>query len=1186
MLLRKSIRTPIRFEDEAANFDMPRKKKKQLTVPAFPEMMAEQVTQFNEDATPAAFPSHTLNYVAPSLMPTNESLDGSGSESDLSDFENAGHLELTCMGEEADITWMSLELAVRHRIWVNLRRQHSQEHAAALLQLSEVELQDIRDAVEKRRQCPIDSSRVLATLDAVDDCHGTLMAQLTRYLLIAQSYELAFPNDVERGRRYVRKLQLEGAEWYVGLWWPDPEGSAYLKCVPDTYYTASSETAPNAGVRYPPTADDEYALQADAVAISQAEWNSDTLSSKSNACLSDSEYRELMQAKAARLRLSRATGKTLSQTGLQKHLEDINSPPTVSKDVFQAVQKKSQTTATRRPIVIKAGTDREEPSSTIATAAPKTPTRNQPQPIPSGVEPIDQMTPQVASHLADLSSDAGTPAGDRSSGSMSLRNRDSLRETPAMASMRQNNVLLEGVLNDDAPIESEDEAARQPHTLEKKVILKINKKNALACVYRGERRIGTAHSDYQINLSHSKGSKLANSIESNGVVKHATGVIDEPELFARHMDWSKFAKAERERLLSKPIDQRSTVEMWQIYGTNTWKSDSPWNSGRIAPMFTQPALCASLDPNQASTVLGRFLVDEWNRYQCHGVGQELFEETAVGFIIVYFYTKMMEMRQMRQKSIRDEQTLEASRHLSRDRGRIDPHRRYHEEVQHWRRELKLALDGQYDKISKRIGKILPSVAFSTPSITRVNPADYSQSPNMHQYPSQQSPALNKSPEQPIRKATSDNFTMKLIETPSTGAGQAMTPPEDDLGIFGAKDVGFVRGTQPADFAMQHSVPSTPTRNDISNLLPKQKDNDVVDKQELVTQLMPDGCDQIGLSTANLPAEAEDIVMVDAIPGADVGPPVRNVAVAGTPKEQKRSPRRPSWSPISESDEFHSASSTPILSHGQRSDASSPRVIYTPGRLTFLLKAALSETTPPDSEAGELVNEESNVEHGKELQDSAGVLKAGHIKESVTPSIEPKDPAQQHKQVGRLGIKPKLKLTIKQPATLNPIAPESPENSVVPTTEQDLDRTSTRTSKDATPVSEVSSMVTRSMTTTPAPSEMPTPAIGATKKRKAVAKSNLKPKSTKKTKSATPFHAQVEAVKREESREAPAKGDSREAISTHNVTAQKKAKAKAATPASITPRKPRGPYKRTREKIERIQADKQASERAGERVMAI
>ncbi len=1187
MRLRKNIRTPVRFEDEAVSFDIP--KKRQHTTPAFPEKMAQQVVQFNRDATPAAFPSLPLNSAVPSHLLANTALAVTEPAVNIGDSAGTNQHELPCIGEETDTTWSSLELAIQHRIWINLRQQHSEEHAATLLQLSEGEVHNIRLAIEKRRQCPIDSTRVLASLDAVDDCDGHLLAQFTPYILIAQSYELAFPCEVERGKRYLRKLQLEDPEWNVGAWLPDPEGSSYLKCVPDVQVNTPTENSAPSGHSYLPSTDNDYAEQAGVGSVPGTDPVSDSLQYKANTYLSDIEYRESMQANAARLRLLRANDTLEAQFITRKHFGQTHDAPAISKETVQTAKMKLEPKTTRRLVVIKAGSDPEEPPSTIVVAPPSispiTPVHNEPQSAPLYVGPVNQMTAQVSPQSLESMSKDAMPVGDRSSGSMSLRSRNRLRESQAMVSMKQNHDFWEGRLDEVPSSESEEDSAAQPRTPAQKVIsIRIDDKNALATIFRGGQKIQASYPERESNVFSNKFPNLRKPTDNNSITETVSRIADEPDLFARHMCWSIFPEAERQLLLSKPIEARNNIEMWLIYGTNAWKPESPWNAGRVVPMFKQPALGASLNPDQARSDLGRTLVAEWNRYQSHDIGQKLFEETTVGSIIFIYYAKMVDIKQTWQNLVRDEQILEASGHVSCDQDRIDPHRRYHEEVQHLTRQVRLDLTAEYAKRFQKLGKAIPSMGLSTPSIAQVNSGRDGQSLRQDRSLVSVSTALRKTPEQLSRKASSNDFATKLIETPSTGAAGATTPQEDSFGIFGTDD-DLSSGLQHAHLTMENLAPGTPSRSSDSRYLPVQKDSSPLNKHRIESQRVSEVGGQYYIGNTNQSAEAENVVMVDAPPEGKAAAVAESAVVASTLVKQKQSPRRPSWSPISDSEEFHLAPNTPVLSHDQHSEASTPRVVYTPGRLTLLLSAAVSKATAKINEAGEPIPDAPGIRDVMKLPAKADLLEPAHLVESIMPSIESNHSAQQHKQAGKARNTPKLKLSLKQPLSLSSAALVPPKNSLTLNKEQSPNKTSAPASKDATPASEASSMVTRSMTATPAPGEMLPSTTISTKKRKTTTAESKATKKTIKTHVAAPAHAQIDAIKREEAKDALASGGNTSTAVTPNSPGQTTGPRKSTPATSTTPRRPRGPYKKTREKMERLQAEKEARKSAGEDTIA-
>ena len=1169
MRLRKNIRTPIRFEDEAVTYNVP--KKKQLQMPAFPEEMAKQVIPFNKHATSATFPSLPFTGPAPRLPATTEETSQTGpakdetiheaeSQLEMSDEDDTDEQALTCIGNEETVTWSSLELAVQHAIWTNMCRQMSRDDAADLLQLFAEEVQNIRIAVAKRRQSPIDSSWLLANLDA-EDPDGSLSAQFTPFILTAQSYELALPIEIERGRRLLRNLEL--LDCYIGVWCPEPDqyGSSYLKCMLGPQGNVAGQIPADTGSGYPSFSEYGHPPTASVTENATQILDSGLLEHNNTSHTSESERR----ARPAKIRLLQPSEIP------QKQLSDTSQTASILNDGPQASKSHPATDPGLRTVVIKNGIDPQEHSpSTITVAAPSLRRKTQVPDKATQTSPGLLPANQFASRDTPPTSETETPARRRSSGSMSLRSRDRLRSTPAMAAMKQNAEFWEGELDDYSVSESDDDRPQTPP--QKRISLKINDKSALASIFQGDKKITPNYPAYQSiaikNGHHNLGSE---NYGSNSAIPKPD-LSDEPSSFANYFTHPNFPQVERQRLLSKPIRQRNTVEMWLIYGTNAWKFGSRWNVALLTP-FHQPA---KLNLDEAGSSLAKILVDEWNRAQDYGYGMNILERTTIGGILLNFNENIEQLQRDRDRLVQDEQVLVETGFPLDRKNRWDHQQNYHREVQICLRKVEHDLSQVYAEES--YGGALPVRKFRTPSIVRESYQETDGDQWIKQNKRSAVSAIQTTPEQTARATSSNEFAMKLIELPSSESKRPSTPSGDNLGIFGRDEDDRpmvlqgeqqkAKNAEPLSNGGSYEGQDSTIRGAIAVLNGYQK----------ITKDIYQPIDAETIAIKNDTAATEDIAMTEppAITNGDATEQAVSNIPSTPPQQNKRSPRRPSWSPISDNEEFHSAPGSPVLSPGE--------AVYTPGRLKLLLQGAVSELPSstdrqPEEEPGILPSKDASVEQPL-MQESERVPE----EESLIASIETDVAGRHDMKVGKTA-KPRIKLTLRQPPMMDSNPPASPKTKISAEGKEKKDKISSVSAGiDAAPIPEVEARVTRSMTATPVPGDTGGAAT-ANKKRKVTPKSSLKPKTTKKGAAAkTPVHAQIETLKHEDGIETPTSNGGTKATATPKSSGQKtKAMGTPSTPT--TRRGPRGPYKKTRERMGKLQAEKEALDKRGENGIA-
>ena len=1251
MRLREKVRPPIRFEDEHVTAHVP--KKKQLQIPAFPELMAQHVVQFDDRATPAAFPSLPLNGPAPIAPSRIEAIthmdddEGLHRQSDLEAENNEADdidLQQLAATEGHDtLTWGSLELAVQHRTWVSLRHDKSQDYARNLLGLTRDELHNIRVATIHRQRNPHDSTRLLATCDCIEDFDGSFLTSITPLLLLAQQYELAFPLQIMRGIRFLANKGLDVG--LLGSWCPDPEGSGYFKAVSDTFHSHSMQDTVNDDSGYSSMSENGQAQQV--VTVQDPSHARSSISEQDSVRPpSDAAYRQHLQARAAQLRLGRSTGRTSPQVVPQNRPNQASQVPTSFRPVVWTDRRDMRTKHPRRKLLLDSGIEpifRPRSPSISSSPEPETPVRSEselspPRAIPvveqqssqvatqpsrskpessasrlipsaqqslpeesaqpaqptppvhpldalpaleeassrasfQPVQPLDAILPvgetssQAFTHsvqpaLASISSQAvtqqvqatpqsTTPVGDRSSGSMSLRSRDSLRETQAMATSKENAKFWEGRHDKDSPTESDDDIATPPATGQRLISLRIDDKSALATIVNGEKRSQADKlgcEPHVVIIS----SRLNAAAEGK---RHAMSpavsvIVDEPYLYASFFSHPEFPKEEKRRLLSIPLERRGLVEMWLIYGKNTWQPESPWNIGKDGPRFKSP-LGAMLNRNDAGSLSLRTLIDEWNRSQNYGIGQDVVEETTICISLLRFINEMGQINQQKASLADDESVLTESGHKGGDQ--IDANQLYHNAVQPCLTTVKRELDQVYKQKLAEQGKSMPDTEFRTPSLVQYDlevseafgAGDKSIAPTLA--------TVAKTPEQILPKQTSHDFAMKLIDSPNTDDMVPKTPSENDLGIFG-DDAGV-----PLSPYQDRLKPDSTEHTNIGDgnatlaLTTYEKGSPREERYGKSTRLFFDSEADIGRGTSS--TKAGNTTMIESPPASNEFTS-KELAPPATPsKKTKPSPRRPSWSPISENEEFHSAPNTPI-----------------------------QQSIP-----AEIRNEEVKVQNidsglGTRKQIMPSPPQHMNSEDFILPSVESDDSRQQDKnEASSNGATSKIKLKLRNSMIHESTPPTPPNPVVIIAAKSSKNNTkSTFAGKGTASVegeeprtAEPTRRETRSMTSTPVPGAMPPPSTTKIdKKRKAAPTANTQSKTAKAK--VVAMSVQTQQIEDEGAVGTPATSTAKPARKTGQ--AKVAAKAKLGTPNS---RGKRGPYKKTREKIARELREMTMTESSGD-----
>jgi hypothetical protein len=1183
MRLRKSVRAPDRFEDEAVSFTLP--KKKQITTPAFPLKMRNQWVLFDKNAPAAAFPSLPLSDASISSstrgerlgpIPHNLHLDKVVDlHSDIIEIdslsqpiqtEKMNHVPFTATvngqkkilnpdvdaaspEENSQIAWSSLELPVQYRIWTSLRRDYSQEDVAIFLRLSPKELREIRIAVEKRCQCPIDSSEILERLDTLNDHDGSLLDQFTPYLLIAQSYELVFPEEVERGVEFLSQLDLDQCR--LGAWTPDPAGSGFLKAMPSDLgrgFNPELDTHNDSGYSSPD--DDNRMAQAhslgqqskesDSIAVPQATVSAQppipediVVRARVQRYASIAEYNEELQATAAKHRDQREKSSLQSQALPRNRQPQVIRTSTVQNTSPLTARHKVAPPPVRRPVIIKNGIDPMSlPSPDVTASTPL----GAPSPVRSNpvISVIESIEPPDTNQETDSSPPDQISSGNRSSGSMSLRGRDRLRDTRALAALKQNLSYWDNVTNEISDLGSDDDIADLPLVIQLKVVsMKINNKSALASIFEGDREIRAKY--VSVGSTSSNTQPSATDVIDDQASKDVStpfpaipAVRDEPILFASYFTCGAFPEDESKRLLAVPIEERTTVEMWLIYGINTWNAESPWNTGRAVPKHGRPADGALLNRDQAGSLLARTLVDEWNLAQTHGLGEQIVEATDIGIVMVSFHQRMLEAQSERDELNQFEEGLEDYGATDRSKIKLDAHRLYMGEVQNLLRRVHGRLDQIYADQFHQLGRHMPVLRHRTPSIIRTSVAELVENQPSIQTDDTRTPSLPTTPHQSSHKATGSGFAMRLIETPSTQGRTPPTPPEDDLGIFDSDGMGVPIVDQVGESKKDNELLASPTRAyGMRDLVHTGDSGPLAGYQQKL----------------NHPANAAgdtDVLMADLFSGAGDTPTTGSPLVINdsgamnslrhksqsTPngKDEKQSPRQPSWSPISDNDDddaFHSAIGTPSTPATQVPTFAMSQVMQSPGNLSSLLFEVVSRTGTPASTAGEADTSGFRREQTPSARVSNAKSMPRHTEDGVLPSIETDEPKLLEDQSDSTRLGPRLKLTLRMPSTMASTSLDDAPPRTTSSRKQAKGIVKPIANKDPTLVSEATTRVTRSMSTTPglAQNGMTTQLSSTTAKVNGTSatESNTKTKGSKKairSKIVTPVNPQIEAVKGE------------------------------------------------------------------------
>lgn len=427
MRLRKTLKQPVRYEEEDINNRRPYQKRNG-TKPAFPELLAEQSIPYQQPSRPAAFPSLPLDGsqaveedesdgdestavrekslesepIVYTPATVNQLLDGFSSavaEGDSTDrHDDPGQDKHMCIPSSELIEWTPLELAYRYRIFTSLYKVRA-NLAGLLLRLSPQEEQYMREALSWRQEVPF-------TLVQLNDAQNTEANCLEPDVLMTYSdvmvqiahFELGSFSQLLQAARYLQQYALPID--LLGTWISDPLGSGQLVDI-----TVLMD-------RFSPGRFTAQQLQSLSVQASRGER---VRLQVSNAPIV--APRQLARPKKQKAPVTlQARARTLKKADHQRMFEQ-----TAGRDDGESITVTKRRTGVAKPV-------------------PATDT---------------QVSPFVQNSSEDL-------AAGRSSGSMSLRSRESLKETEAMSALRKDRDFWEQASREASVHADSDDTAVEP----------------------------------------------------------------------------------------------------------------------------------------------------------------------------------------------------------------------------------------------------------------------------------------------------------------------------------------------------------------------------------------------------------------------------------------------------------------------------------------------------------------------------------------------------------------------------------------------------------------------------------------------------------------------------------------------------------------------------------------------------
>jgi hypothetical protein len=779
--LRKVIRAPVRIEDEPYYIPPPTQPK--CTKPLYPDLLKSGIAPFNPNLPPAVFPSLPLNSKTPTPPEQEPAPSESSSDPDLatdSDISTSSTHDFDPIGEAH---WHNLDLSVQHSIWIHLTLSHADDEAAALLDLTPQQYRQIQLDACRRQQCNIDSDTLLKRLYRIQsaDAEGELTNKFQPWLLLAQKYEYAYPLQLRKGARLLHQLNLPTS--FLGRWKYE-EKSGLMKLVsmvckdrvveevhirnpapqaPPVILNSMPEVVPvhhTQPVSIPPIPVREVVPHNDSLGLP-------TLNPQLPTRLPAAEVLQAMQA-----RMDRQRQEQQQRAQLLDNIRQVrrSNPPTglaVSPTPQLAPAPVLNERPPRRPIVLKYGNN---PNTAEAIAQFLASAAN-----PSKTPPLDQSdTPQIPTRgpsqsisgqrLADPSpASLPPPPNSRSSGRMSLRDRSKLVPSIAGREYHKTKDFYQGDPEDTSGDEdAEEEVVPSPGL--PNVNLVINDNNARASVYIGDQKVSNRTVQVQAPA-------FDPGFDPDGFDPDALAPFMEHEnLFQPLFTYHGFPGFLHDELKAKVLVSRTLEEMFLMYGTKAWHPNSPWNL-TIPSLFEPLPAGSTMSPENVDSVVGRWLIREWNRYQHLGVGQEIFRNTEVGILVLAAYAKFRDIDR------RKLNTMHQLREAGQEASFVNHEPRYQNMKQMVQLNFFKTLDRIYDRAFAARGLEPP------PHI--IQPVTPVQQMNGNPPPSTPGASVPSFASARVDPRLKGDFAMRLI-----GADvdqQAITPSGKNLGIFGTED---------------------------------------------------------------------------------------------------------------------------------------------------------------------------------------------------------------------------------------------------------------------------------------------------------------------------------------------------------------------------------------------------------------
>ncbi|KPI43660.1 uncharacterized protein AB675_6836 [Cyphellophora attinorum] len=441
--LRRKIQQPLRYEDEVEDINYRKPYlKRNGTKPEYPELLAAQTVPFNPCHRPAAFPSLPLtgdipaaeerteyevdaNEVAEEIESDVVSRDTSEEVHEPVDKAKESHNSKQLGRRQSPsrrhgklIQWRGLELAYRYRIFCTISHLQGAHKAGLWLGLLPEEFNTMLDAHDWRKRNPLTLQQIHDSRPRETDCfEPEFMVEHLDYMVRISHYELGSPQQLAKATQFLiqRNLPVE----LLGTWVADPLGSGQL-------VQASSLVA-----LYPMVH----------MSVEQVQVMEDRRSKElppRGATLPGLDARIARNQKDRKAAGTISKAKPRSITDRRSHKRSLPPPiPATEQDMGSppvSVPKKPRANTAR---CISAHTtdpddtdyaEEEDQANRVATSVAQ-----------KRATDIAQ-TQKFREHQLNTpasSPSSGASTGQRSAGSMSLRNRGELKETAAMADLRR-----------------------------------------------------------------------------------------------------------------------------------------------------------------------------------------------------------------------------------------------------------------------------------------------------------------------------------------------------------------------------------------------------------------------------------------------------------------------------------------------------------------------------------------------------------------------------------------------------------------------------------------------------------------------------------------------------------------------------------------------------------------------------